>query len=178
MKSSDNDATTRLWDVVGGAEALAATNARLGTRCTDLDDKHWGMSTTCAGDQVALLGALVRPGPLGPAARAYAADLMTHVEEDQRWGISAAGDPGAATGLKNGWLPLDGGGSWIVNSLGVTTVDHEPVLLAVLTEHQPSEQAGIDLVEALARTAARAVVTGAPPGPRTAAPPAQDPITR
>jgi hypothetical protein len=161
MENSDNDAATRLWGVVGGAEAIAAANVRLGARCTHLDDEHWGTSTTCAADQVALLGALVRPGALRPAARSYAADLLTHVEDDQRWGISAAADPGAATGLKNGWLPLDDDdGRWVVNSVGVTTVAHEPVLLAVLTEHQPSEEAGVDLVEALARPAARAVVTG------------------
>ena len=159
MENSDNDAATRLWGVVGGAEGIAAANVRLGTHCTHLDDEHWGTSTTCAADQVALLGALVRPGPLGPAARSYASDLLTHVEDDQRWGISAAADPDAAAGLKNGWLPLDDDdGRWIVNSVGVTTVAHEPVLLAVLTEHQPSEEAGIALVEALAPRAARAVV--------------------
>jgi hypothetical protein len=163
MENSDNDATTRLWGVVGGAEAVAAANIRLGAHATHLDDKHWGTSTTCAADQVALLGALERPGPLGPAARSFAVGLLTHVEYDQRWGISAAADPGAATGLKNGWLPLDDDrGSWVVNSVGVTTVAHEPVVLAVLTEYQPSEEAGIGLVEAVARTAARALVTGMP----------------
>ncbi len=164
MENSDNEATTRLWGVVGGAQGVAAANVRLGAHCTHLDDQHWGTSTTCAADQVALLGALVRPGPLAPAARSYAANLLTHVEDDQRWGISAAADPGAAIGIKNGWLPLDDDdGRWIVNSVGVTMVAHEPVLLAVLTEHQPSEEAGIELVEALARPAARAVVTGADP---------------
>ena len=160
MENSDNDAATRLWNMVGGGEAVARANVRLGAHCTQLDDEHWGNSTTCAADQVALLGALVRPAPLTPGARDFATDLLTHVEDDQRWGISAAADPGAATGLKNGWLPVDDdGGRWIVNSVGVTTVAHEPVLLAVLTEHQPSEEAGIALVEALARPAAQAVVT-------------------
>ena len=79
-------------------------------------------------------------------------------------GISAAADPGALTGLKNGWLPVDDdGGRWIVSSVGMTTVAHDPVLLAVLTEHQPSEEAGIALVEALARPAAQAVMTGGGP---------------
>jgi hypothetical protein len=162
MENSDNDAATRLWGLTGGAEALARANVRLGARCTHLDDEHWGTSTTCAADQVALLGALVRPGPLGPGARSFATELLSHVEDDQRWGVSAAADPGAATGLKNGWLPLDDDdGRWVVNSVGMTTVAHEPVLLAVLTEHQSSEDVGIDLVEALARSAARAVVSGA-----------------
>ena len=171
MDNSDNDATTQLWSVVGGARAVAAANARLGAHATHLDDAHWGMSTTCAADQVALLGALARPGPLGPAARSYATGLLTHVEDDQRWGISAAGDPNAVTGLKNGWLPLDDDRGWIINSVGVTTVAHQPLLLAVLTEHQPSQEAGIGLVETIARTAARAAVTDLPSSTPTGAPP-------
>ena len=164
IENSDNDATTRLWDVVGGAQAITAANVRLGVHCTDPDDAQWGTSTTCARDQIELLAALMRPGPLGSPARSYAIGLLTHVEDDQRWGISAAADPGAPTALKNGWLPVDDDdGYWIVNSVGVTTVAHQPVVLAVLTEHQPSEEAGIDLVQALARTAAQAVVSGSPP---------------
>ncbi|NMO91058.1 serine hydrolase [Actinomycetospora sp. TBRC 11914] len=162
IEDSDNDAATRLWDLAGGAAGLARANTRLGLHGTRLDDVHWGMSTTCAADQVALLGDLVRPGPLAPAARSYATGLLTHVEADQRWGISAAADPGAVTGLKNGWLPLDDDqGRWVVGSVGVTTVAGDPVALAVLSEHQPTEESGIALVEALARTAARAVAVDA-----------------
>jgi hypothetical protein len=158
IEDSDNDAATRLWRLAGGATGLTRANARLGLQCTVLDDAHWGTSTTCAADQVALLGNLVRPGPLGPAARSYATGLLTHVEPDQRWGVSAAADPHAVTGLKNGWLPLDDdAGRWVVGSVGVTTVAGDPVALAVLTEHQPTEATGIVLVEALARTAAQAV---------------------
>jgi beta-lactamase class A len=158
IEHSDNDAATRLWNTVGGATGVASANARLGLHGTRPDAAHWGTTTTSAADQVALLGDLVRPGPLGPAARRYATGLLTHVESDQRWGVSAAADPGAVTGLKNGWLPLDDdGGRWIVGSVGVTTVGGDPVALAVLTEHQPSETSGIALVEALARTAAGAV---------------------
>jgi hypothetical protein len=167
IEDSDNDAATRLWDLAGGAAGLARANVRLGVHDTHLDDAHWGESTTCAADQIALLGDLVRPGPLGPAARSYATGLLTHVEDDQSWGVSAAADPGAVTGLKNGWLPRDDdGGRWVVGSVGVTTVAGDPVALSVLTEHQPSEASGIALVEALARTAAHALTGDGDPTAR------------
>lgn len=167
IEDSDNDAATRLWDLVGGAAGLARANSRLGLHGTRLDDAHWGESTTCAADQLALLGDLVRPDPLGPAARSYATGLLTHVEDDQRWGVSAAADPGAMTGLKNGWLPRDeDAGRWVVGSVGLITVAGDPVALSVLTENQSSEESGIALVEALARTAAHAVTDDRDPTAR------------
>jgi beta-lactamase class A len=163
IEQSDNDAATSLWEGVGGVPAIATVNRRLGTRATQLDD-HWGTTTTSASDQLALLGGVTGSSLLGPEARAFAHDLMTHVADDQRWGVSAAADPGTTTALKNGWMPLGSdGGRWVVGSVGVITVGNHPVLLAVLTEHQSSRADGIALVEALSRIAARAVATPTAP---------------
>jgi beta-lactamase class A len=162
IEQSDNDAATSLWEAVGGAPAVAATGRRLGLRDTDLAD-HWGSSTTSASDQLILLAAAHTSSLLDPASRAFVHDLMTHVEQDQHWGVSAAGDPGTTTALKNGWVPFDSdGGRWVVGSVGIVTVGGHPVLLAALTEHQPSQAAGVQLVEALARVAAGAVTLRRP----------------
>lgn len=159
IEQSDNDAATSLWNAVGGAPAVAEANRRLGPPAMDLAD-HWGSSTTSASDQLTLLAALSNPMVLDPAARSFAHDLMTNVEDDQRWGVSAAADPGTTTALKNGWVPLDSDdGRWVVASVGVVTVAGDPVRLAVLTESQPSQAAGIQLVEALSRIAAGAVTS-------------------
>jgi beta-lactamase class A len=159
VQQSDNDAASRLWEDLGGVPALDAANRRLGVRSTRLLDR-WGSSTTTASDQLALLAALQTPGPLDPDSRAYALDLMRNVVGEQRWGVSAAADPGTATALKNGWAPADAdGGRWVVGSVGIVTAAGAPVLLAVLTERQASKDAGVQLVEALARIAARAVTT-------------------
>ena len=155
MQQSDNDAASTLWEDVGGVPAIAAANRRLGLDGTELDD-HWGTSTTSATDQLALLAALDAPAPLDPDARAFARDLMTHVADDQRWGVSAAAAPGTTPALKNGWMPV-GDEGWVVGSVGRITVRGRPVLLAVLTEGRPSKEAGIRLVEALSRIAAGAV---------------------
>lgn len=83
---------------------------------------------------------------------------MTHVEDDQRWGVTAAEDSSPTTALKNGWLALDSDdGNWVINTVGITTVHGDPVLIAVLTDHQATQQSGIRLAEALSQVAARAV---------------------
>jgi beta-lactamase class A len=167
IQQSDNDAASRLWEDLGGVPVLDAAHRRLGVRATRLVD-HWGSSTTPASDRLALLAALHAPGPLDADSRRFARDLMTTVVEEQRWGVSAAADPGTTTALKNGWTPVDADdGRWVVGSVGIVTVTGRPVLLAVLTERQPSKDAGIQLVETLARIAARTVTTHhAPTSPR------------
>jgi beta-lactamase class A len=163
MQQSDNDAASRLWEDLGGVPELDAANHRLGVRATRLLD-YWGSSTTTATDQLALLAAVHTPSPLDPDSRAFALGLMTSVVEEQRWGVSAAADPGTTTALKNGWTPVDDDdGRWVVGSVGIVTVGGRPVLLAVLTEHQPGKDAGIRLVEALSRIAAGAVTAPTAP---------------
>ena len=50
--------------------------------------------------------------------------------------------------MKNGWLP-DGTG-WHVNSIGAFTGKGENYVIAVLTDDNPSEQYGIDTIQAVA----------------------------
>jgi hypothetical protein len=74
-------------------------------------------------------------------------------------------DPGTSTATKNGWLAVDdtnGYGHddddrWIVASLGLVTVQGHPTVMAVLTQHNASMDAGVALVERLARLTATAV---------------------
>lgn len=155
IENSDNDAASALWDQVGGAPGVADADQRFGLSHTVPDpDGQWGLSTTDAADQLALLANLIRPGPLDGASRSFVLGLMQQVESDQNWGVSAAADPGTTTALKNGWLDVDDdGGLWAVASVGSVTVHGQQVLLAVLTRHNASEAAGIQLVESLARAA-------------------------
>jgi hypothetical protein len=85
---------------------------------------------------------------------------MTHVAPEQSWGVSAAADPGTTPAFKNGWMPVSSdGGRWVVASVGVVTAGGHPVLLAVMSEHQPGKDAGIRLVESMSRVAAGAVTS-------------------
>jgi len=73
--------------------------------------------------------------------------LLESVTPDQRWGVSGGVPPGVTIALKNGWLPMDSGGSdWQINSVGWISGDGRNYLIAVLTTGNPTEQYGIDTI--------------------------------
>ena len=160
IEDSDNDAATSLWYAAGGASGLSAYNARAGlTRttpsscvvCTGFAWPGWGLTTTVPADQLALLKALVRPGPLLTAAgRRYALSLMENVAPDQAWGVSGGVPAGVTVALKNGWLPLnDAQSDWQINSVGWVSGDGRDYLIAVFSTGNPNEQYGIDTINEL-----------------------------
>ena len=80
---------------------------------------------------------------------------MEDVTPDQAWRGSAAATPGSSFAVKNGWLPDPE--LWVINSIGVIQHAGQQLLVAVLSDDQPSEEVGIAQVDALARAAAEAV---------------------
>jgi hypothetical protein len=162
IEDSDNDAATSLWNEDGGAAGLTYFDDRAGlTRttpspcvaCAGFAWPGWGLSTTVPQDQLTLLKQLVVPGPqplLSGAARSYALSLMEHVTAGQRWGISGGVPAGVTVALKDGWLPLDAAATnWQVNSVGWVSGDGRDYLIAVLSTGNPTEQYGIDTINAL-----------------------------
>ncbi|WP_329391850.1 serine hydrolase [Streptomyces sp. NBC_01716] len=164
IRHSDNGATEKLWKAVGETDGLNAANKRLGLKATQGDkDGHWGLTRTTAADQTLLLEAVLGDAhsPLTAQSRAYLRALMSTVEPDQRWGISAADDgkgPAAGPALKNGWLARSATGLWDVNSIGRVEHDGHTLLVAVLSDGQRTYKSGIDLVERAAETAVKAFV--------------------
>ena len=166
IENSDNDAADATYAALGGSTGVASSLRRLGLSATRLGpDDQWGLSTTSAADQLTLLEDLVSPqSPLSSASRAYALGLMRNVESDQRWGITAAADPGTSVAIKNGWLNVDDdGGRWVVSSVGVIQVGGHQVLLAVLTQHDADLADGTALVESVSRSVATGLRNGRPP---------------
>lgn len=156
IEHSDNDAADKLYGALGGAQGAVTAIARLGLTATDPGPGgEWGLTATNSVDQLRLLQNLVSPdGPLSSTSQAYALDLMSNVEADQRWGVGAAADPGTAFANKNGWLNVDDdGGRWLVNSLGVITVHGHQVLMAVLTQHNADFATGVQRAESIATAA-------------------------
>ncbi|MYS81116.1 hypothetical protein GTZ85_13095 [Streptomyces sp. SID5474] len=165
IEHSDNDAADTLWSAIGGAAGLRTANSALGLTDTEPTGRSWGLTRTTAADQVRLLDAITVGGsPLDAASRAYLADLMTAVEAGQTWGVSAAADSGTTPALKNGWLPRDATGLWVINSIAHITHAGRPLLIAVLSDNQQSMPTGITQLETVAR-AATATVTGTPNTP-------------
>ena len=157
ITESDNDAADELWETVGGAGGVGPANRAFGLHETSPNRAgYWGMTSTTVADQVRLLGVLADPaGPLSTGSRGYLLGLMSRVESGQRWGVPrAAGTGASAVYVKNGWLAsVADRGRWIVNSVGRIVEPGHDWLVAVLSDHNPTEAGGISLVEHLARTA-------------------------
>jgi hypothetical protein len=164
IEGSDDEAASRLWRDAGGGSAMSEADLRLGLRHTvPGPGTDWGLGTTTIGDQITLLRDLTTAGsPLTAVARGYVLSLMRGVDVSQRWGVPAAASPGTGYAVKDGWL-LDGGG-WVINSVGVLRHGRQRLLMAVLSDDQPTEAAGIAVVRAAAVAAADCIAGDASTG--------------
>ena len=90
-----------------------------------------------------------------------AVNLLRGVQPDQRWGVSAAfTDSESTVAVKDGWYP-DDDDDWRVNSAGFSYIGTNPVALAVLTEHQPSFEAGVTVVNNVSARVGEAAASSA-----------------
>ncbi|MFF1409617.1 serine hydrolase [Streptomyces sp. NPDC058289] len=164
IRFSDNDAAQELWAGIGRRQGLDAANARLGLTPAHAGQRGpWGLTRTTVGDQMALLKAVfTQNSPLTAASRSYVRTLMGDIAAGQNWGVGAAGAPGARPVLKNGWLPTGTPSLWAVNSIGLVERAGHTLLVAVLTDGQPTREAGTALIERAAATAAEALAVRTP----------------
>jgi beta-lactamase class A len=150
IEASDNDAATALWNEIGGGAGLAAGNRRLGlTQTRPGPGGAWGATETSAADQLKLVGAIMTDrSPLSEDGREYIQTLMSRVEQDQRWGVTAAAAEGDDVWVKNGWLPRPAqGDAWTVNSIGRVRGDDHDYLIAVISQGHPAMATGITTIE-------------------------------
>jgi hypothetical protein len=149
IEESNNDDAQDLWDGEGGAPAVQNFDTAAGLTQTTPDAAgYWGLSTTTAADQVQLLRTVAYANTvLTPASQGYELGLMSHVDADEAWGVSAGPGTSASVALKNGWLPLDSGG-WQVNSIGYVDGDGRNYVIAVLTDGV-TEAGGIAAIQGL-----------------------------
>lgn len=160
IEQSDNDAATTLWTAIGGESGLNTASSRLGLVSTfGGSNGYWGLTTTSAADQVTLLGRLTSAtSPLSAASQATLLSLMASVTADQAWGASAAADVGTTTALKNGWLSLSADdGLWVVNTIGLPTVDGSTIQVAVLLRGVEDFDTGVALAQRLASAVTEAI---------------------
>jgi beta-lactamase class A len=160
IEESDDQAADDLWRMLGAGPELAAANTRLGLAHTVARrSRSWSLTGTTVADQLRLLSDLISAAsPLNAASRDYELGLMEDVVPSQQWGVSAAASPGTVFAVKDGWLPDRD--QWVINSVGVVVHDGQRLLIAILSNDQQSEAAGIAADSAAARAAAR-VVTAA-----------------
>jgi len=152
---SDNAATSRLWRMSGGNQAVARATAAAGTTHTSQIPHllmRWDGWQTTARDQVRLLVPISRGSA---AADRYTRSLMARVIASQRWGV---GDIAGATGVKNGWLPVEG--RWIVNSDGCVRQGSRTLCVSVLSTGSRTFSEGVRTVEKAAAATVRAWAPG------------------
>lgn len=157
IERSDNTAATALFNEVGGKAGLSAFNAMVGLKDTVIGaDANWGLTQTTTADQVRLLKVVFgTESTLSASSKAYVAKLMSNVEDDQNFGVSAAADDRDDAALKVGYLQRSQTGQWDVTSIGRIEAGGHTYLVAVLSDHNASFAAGVRLVN----TAAKAAVT-------------------
>jgi len=166
IENSDNNAATELLADVGGPDAVQRFDRRAGLYdTTPSRTKYipgtslpgWGLTTTTAFDEARLVSRFAYPNSvLSTASRRYGLNLMKHVESAQAWGVSGGNYgllPGTTVALKNGWLPhqLATNSDWQINSIGWVSGNGRDYVLAVLTNHNPSEDYGIETIDTIAR---------------------------
>jgi hypothetical protein len=159
IEDSSDGAANELWEAAGEGQGVKVANQELGLRQTTPGDGiYWGLTSTTVDDQLRLLTDLASSGsPLSAGSRSYELGLMKHVAADQDWGITAAAVPGSTPAVKDGWLPDGSPTSWVINSIGMISSGGHELLVAVLSNDQPSESTGIAQVEAAAKAAVSAI---------------------
>ncbi|MFJ6133097.1 FG-GAP-like repeat-containing protein [Janibacter terrae] len=151
IRYSDNNATTALFDHIGGRAGLDRAGSRLGMTQTYADPyNHWGLTSTTAFDQARLMEHYARPSSvLSYSNRVYGLSQMRQVTASQDWGVSA-GPPAGTVALKNGWLPRTDG--WHVNSIGWSNYGSADYTIGVLTHDDPGSMGTqISTIEGVSR---------------------------
>ena len=161
IEQSDNGAATYLWDELGESRVRNFLKAATMTETELAASGAWGLTDITARDELQLMRLLTESNSvLTSSSRAYELNLMNHVIPYDYWGITAGVPSGLTVYVKNGWLPDPS--LWVINSIGAIEGHGRDYKMAVLTYGNPSEQYGIDTVQAVAEAANRDLNAGLP----------------
>lgn len=158
IEESDNEVTTEMVTSFGGIYQFPKLFNKL--RMTNSNvNQTWGLTQTTATDQLKLLNELFYNHKiLSQSDSDYIANLMSHVDDNQNWGVSSGVADDTMIQLKNGWLPLsDNYQNAIVNSIGHVQDDKVDYTIAVLSNGDSTQDDGIDYVSALSQATYKAL---------------------
>ena len=169
--SHNRPPTSELYLQIGSARGMEAIDARFGIAGT-AHTARYGATLSSAEDRTRLVEQLlIGGGPLDEASVAEAWEWMSTVSTAQTWGISAGLPADHEFALKNGFYPMSGRG-WRLGTSGVVIdADGGAYAMTIMTDLNPDEATGIELVEQIARHVNERLTAGAP------APRAHDSIT-
>lgn len=160
--SHNRPPTSRLYVQLGSAAGMEALDERFGIDGTS-HTAWYGRTLSTAEDRTRLVEQLlIGGGPLSAESVQAAWEWMSSVSAAQNWGITAGLPAGYEAALKNGFFPMSGAG-WRLGTTGVVRdPDGGSYAMTVMTDNNPSESAGIALVEKIARHINAALTTGPP----------------
>jgi hypothetical protein len=162
---SDNFAADEVWGWIGRSTGLTTflREQQVVGVTPGTDGLSWGDTTASALGLGQFLARLAWGDILSDGHRAYALELLTSVDESQRWGAPLAFPADAPVAVKDGWYPALTG--WRVGS-GAIDLAGEAVLV-VLTRNQPDMESAIETIEGVAEAIAASRADGASAaGPR------------
>ena len=140
---SDNIDANWAYDRVGRGRTLDALARRAGMTSFTAAS-YWAYSLTSARDQVLFFTRLERLTP--PAHRAYALGLLRRIVRAQRWGIPRAARGWRLT-FKGGWFES----RHLWHQVALIERGDTRLVLAVLTDRNPSDAYGQATIEGVAR---------------------------
>ena len=154
IRRSDNDAASRVFEVVG-PEGLTTLAERAGMRrFTPMP--YWGFSRIDAADQARFFLRIDRL--IVQRHRAYAMLLLRTITPTQRWGIARVRPSGWRLYFKGGW----GDTGWVDHQVALLTRGKERVSVAILTYHGGSHAYGQATLQGIAWRLLRGLDSAAP----------------
>lgn len=140
---SDNIAANWAYDRIGRGPTLDAL-ARRAAMTSFAAASYWAYSQTSARDQALFFTRLERLTP--PRHRAYALGLLRRIVPPQRWGIPRVAHGWRIT-FKGGWFES----RHLWHQVALLERDRTRLVLAVLTDRNPSDAYGQATIEGIAR---------------------------
>jgi len=135
IEHSDNNAAQLIFDRLGGSGGQAAFYKKIGVTGYVSNPYGWGWASLPPLGQMQVLALLQEGKVLTAHDRAYALNLMNHIEADQHMGVGETLPPGATVAMKDGWVPAPDG-LWAINTSGIATAGNEMYIIVVYTAHQ------------------------------------------
>ena len=147
IKRSDNDAASRVADIVG-PRAMRRLARRAGMRRFRYT-RPWGLSEISAGEQARFFFRIERYIP--DRHEDYARFVLSHIVRSQRWGVAAYVDHHKPTWrifFKGGW---GSGTGWVDHQVALLESGRSRIALAVMTLDNPSHRYGKRTLRGVAR---------------------------
>jgi Beta-lactamase enzyme family len=162
IHSSDNGASQRIYNWLGGSWMLQLYGERLGLINTRNGGRGWGVDETTPRDQLNLLRTMLDGG--GELSRHWVREarrFMGDTEPQQSWGVSAGVPATAQVFLKNGWLLAEPdttfppAGYFRENSMGlVQLANGRRYTIAIFGNEWTNERFAISVIEQISRQVA------------------------